>query len=243
MAKSSSRTAEKAKNGETFIIEAVAAKHTTEFESISQPTRPEAPEASQLHGAKKTHEHLGYMLVTAESNSVETQKVAEKLPERRVETLSRAELLSLSEKIIVDGTSLRQIYETHLVGERGLRRLVAEHLSGGDVKKILRHEIVEHEIDFERDPAVRDVKVPDQPFTRGAATTPGKETLNKLLEKASAGLGDSQSEAAAYYKARAAFEQEGKLGSQTNRRLVDISLIVTIAVLITLVAVLYLARH
>ena len=57
---------------------------------------------------------------------------------------------------MIDGSSLRQIYETRLVGERGLRRLVAEHLRGGDLKRAFRREITEREIDFERDPAMRD---------------------------------------------------------------------------------------
>ena len=77
-----------------------------------------------------------------------------------METLSRAELLSISEHIGVETSSLRNVYETHLIGEHALRRLVAEYLQGGDVQMALRREIVEHEIDHERDPALRDAVVP-----------------------------------------------------------------------------------
>ena len=79
---------------------------------------------------------------------------------KRIDTLSRAELMDLSEKVIIDGSNLRQIYETHLIGERGLRRLVAEHMHGGDLRKALRQEVLEREMDFERDPALRDLAPP-----------------------------------------------------------------------------------
>jgi hypothetical protein len=255
--------AEKVRSNGLVVVEAMAGKHVPETkpkpaEQLNPVERRSAPEASQLHGAKKTHERLGRMLITAEavagprpekSSAVvsrqtkpESGKMAE-IPQylrgRQVETLSRNDLLLVSEKIIVDGTSLRQIYETHLVGEKGLRRLVAEHLRGGDVKKILRQEIVEHEIDFERDPAVRDVAVPGPSGSTAVRTN--KAALDQLLEKASASLGDNGPEAVAYYKARAAYEQEQQ--DQVKHRLIDVGLTVTITILIVLVIVLYLTRH
>ncbi len=39
---------------------------------------------------------------------------------RRVETLGQAQLLSIAAEINIDGNNLRHIYETHMIGERGL---------------------------------------------------------------------------------------------------------------------------
>ena len=44
----------------------------------------------------------------------------------------------------------------HLIGEKGLRRVVAEYLRGGDFMKALKRELLEKEKDFERDPKLRD---------------------------------------------------------------------------------------
>lgn len=214
--------------------------------------RRAAPEASVLHGAK-AHEHIGHVLITAAeappkinpapelARAKQPEQVSRQATERQVETLSRAELLAISEKIIIDGSSLKQIYDTHLIGERGLRRLVAEHLHGGDVKKILRREIVEHEIDFERDPAVRDAAA-DAVSAPLNTTATGKATLDKLVRQASVGFGDNNP-AAAYYKARAAYEAQEQAEEKSRRRLVDVGLVAVITALTLAVVILFLTRH
>jgi hypothetical protein len=142
--------------------------------------------------------------------------------------MSRQELLAVSSKIRVDGTTLRQIYETRLVGERGLRRMVAEHLKGGDVKRQLRKEIIEREIDFERDPVLRDRAHMEEEL--------GNPTLKDLLEKAGANQ-SGESEEVSFYKARAAYESDEQVRQQQQRRLLDmgmVSVIVVLAIIITL---------
>jgi hypothetical protein len=160
--------------------------------------------------------------------------------DQHIGTMSRAELLVLSEQIIVDGSSLRQIYETHLIGERGLRRLVAEHMQGQDLKKALRQEVVEREIDFERDPDVRDI-VPQAALKAGAGGGQGKEALNALLERASIKINDSGEEAA-FFKARALYEANQLQQHKQQRRLIDFSLAAAISILILLIIALYLGR-
>jgi hypothetical protein len=204
-------------------------------------SRRKAPEARALH-IPEAPEHLGHVLVAAESKPAASyekapEPAAKPLTERRVETLNRRELLEISEKVKVEGSSLRQIYETHLIGERGLRRLVAEHLRGGDLKKALRREIVEREIDFERDPAMRDMA----PHATGSAPTGsggpgGKATLDKLVEKAAAKVDGTNSEEAAFYKARAAYEESERHQQQKQRRIIDVSLGLVVLTLIALVA-------
>lgn len=152
--------------------------------------------------------------------------------EKRAATLSRAELMRLSEEIIVDGSSLRQVYETHLIGERGLRRLIVEHEHGGDLKRVLREEIIAREMDFERDPALRDADIPK--LTGNDHTKAHKAALNELLEQAAAGLDDT-SEEAAFYKARALYEAGQLQQHRQQRRWVDITLAAVIAILIIMV--------
>lgn len=160
------------------------------------------------------------------------------MTERRVETLNRSELLSLSEKIIVEGSSLRQIYETKLVGEHGLRRLVAEYMRGGDIKKALRQEIVEREIDFERDPDLRDMAPGGLPASGGGSS--GQAALEKMLAGAKV-PGVDASQEAAYYQARAAYEAR-QAEQHNSRKVVDVAMTTIILLLVGLVTFLIVTR-
>ncbi len=194
--------------------------------------RQPAPEAHQLHGSKRSQEHIGHMLLAAESSGEKSDKAASR---RQIETMPRAELLSLSEKIMINGSSLRQIYESHLIGEHGLRRLIIEYRRGGDLEKALRVEVIERELDFERDPAMRGLS--------RQASTPimgdGRLALDTLLKHAAASLPEVQEEAA-YFKARAEYEAVESTRRHRQRRLIDIVLTTSIIVLISAVILLYL---
>lgn len=208
--------------------------------------RKPAAEAQQLHGTHEAPTHLGHMVMTAESHrrsqKGQEQGIDAKATgiEKSVETLNREELLRMAEKIVVDGSSLRQIYETKLVGERGLRRLVQEHLRGGDLKKALRREVIEREIDFERDPAMRDLVTHDPGPVTGGGTTPN-DKIHQLLQKAEVSS-EVNKEEIAFLKARASFEAKQQASKQRRRRAMDISMVTIIAVLFGLVAILIL-RH
>jgi hypothetical protein len=209
--------------------------------------RRAAPEAHQLHGKRQARERLGRMVVVAESTSP-TARIPERPDtptapalkvEKNVDTMARAELLALSDKIIIDGASLRQVYETRLVGERGLRRLISEHLQGGNVKKLLRKEIVEREIDFERDPAMRDQSPEDGGTSTGAG---GQASLKTMLDRVEPTIG-SDDEEKAYYKARTAYDTQQQSERRQKRRAADVSMGVVIAVLIALVLILLLSHQ
>ncbi len=210
-------------------------------------TKPKG--AEQLATEQQAPEHIGHMAITTEAKPTgRATKATVERPDqpssaiaegKRVETLSRAELMELSEKVIIDGSSLRQIYETHLVGERGLRRLLAEHLHGGDLKKALRREIIEREIDFERDPGLRDmapIQIPDD-----AGTDKGKAALEELLARVDV-ASDDKSEEAAFFKARAIYESSQLHQHKQQRRMLDISLAIIISALLILVIILYIMR-
>lgn len=190
--------------------------------------------------------HIGHMLLNTEtglaSRAAEEKMKVETAPTgppagKRIDTLNRVELMALGEQIVIDGSNLRQLYETHLIGERGLRRLVAEHMKGGDLRKALRQEVLEREKDFERDPAMRD-HLPPSP---GLADS-DNPTLEELLQKAEAGAGDN-SEEAAFLKARARYKavNQGHQYKQ-QRRFIDVSMILIITILVVLVIFMYLAR-
>lgn len=122
-----------------------------------------APRAETRLGMEKPRaEQLGRMVITAEAPTKTVEKIKqpgnirEAFRAEEVKTMDRTEMLLISEKIIVEGASLRRIYESGLIGEGQLRHLVAEHLAGKDIREDLRRDMVEHEIDFERDPQMRD---------------------------------------------------------------------------------------
>lgn len=68
-----------------------------------------------------------------------------------VKTMRREDLMIVSEKIVVEGANLKDMYDNNLFSERALRRLVSEYLKGKDIRPLLRKEIVEKEMDYERD--------------------------------------------------------------------------------------------
>lgn len=145
-----------------------ANKDAVVSEKISQESkRVPATEAHNIHGGLQ-FERIGQVLLSAaesetrkqtESSSVESDESQKVQPETIVQyiaSVGREELLDISSRIAVEGTTLRQAFETHLIGENALRRIIIEHIRGGDVKAALRREMMQHEIDFERDPYLRD---------------------------------------------------------------------------------------
>ena len=191
-------------------------------------------------------EHIGKVLVAAETVSrpvAESTRHTEKseksavpdvrTAQKRVEALSRNELLMLSEKIPVEGSTLRQVYETHLISERGLRRLVVEHLRGGDIVKAFRRELIERQIDFERDPKLRDT------IRKNLKGGGGKSsTLQKLL--AQHGLSADDDTQAAIATSRAAQQRNAKKAAKrrSQQKLMDASLLTIIAVLVAFIVLL-----
>lgn len=187
-----------------------------------------------LDGMQRAPEHIGHVLVAVTQPETGPK---DKEDGKHIDTLSRAELLNLSEKIVIDGSNLRQIYETHLVGEKGLRRLIAEYLREGDLRKALRQEVMEREIDFERDPILRDTAPQFE-----ADGLPSKKAMNDFLERAITTVNDSNEEAA-FFKARATYEAEELQRHKKRRAALDIVLAAFIATLILLIIILYLSRR
>ncbi len=150
------------------------------------------PERSRINlGKPERMEHIGKVIVAAEAPlSTAKLSVRERVirpnnlrqyfrPEE-VKTMRREDLLIVSEKIVVEGASLKDMYENSLFSERALRRLVSEYLKGKDIREQLRREIIEKEIDFERDPMLRDKN-------RSEASPQRRMLFERILETANTG--------------------------------------------------------
>lgn len=184
-------------------------------------------------------ERLGHMVIAAEA----PRKAAERTPDAKANTLrqsvraesvpamSRNELLEVSEKIVIEGASLRRIYESNLIGEKQLRHLVSEYLQGKDIRKDLRREMVEHEIDFERDPILR-----DRVRSRLANNEGGG--LGEMLAKA--GIADHEADPAFDHMVQRDQEQHQAAArkQKQQRVIVDVVLAATIVLLAVVVAIL-----
>jgi hypothetical protein len=135
--------------------EAYETRNVLEVRSINERVMPKTETAPVVRS-----EHLGLLTLKAAEKSVPNGAKAspEKVvntPKKKVEALSRAELLTAAAEVQVGATNLRRVYETNLITEQGLRRLVAVHESGDNVRESLEREIVEKETSYERDPHLR----------------------------------------------------------------------------------------
>ncbi len=206
-----------------------------------QPTRTQPGRSETRLGLEKPRraEQLGHMVMAAEAPKrvekiIERPKnIREGFKAEEVRTMPRTQLLELSEKIIVEGASLRKIYETNLIGEKQLRHLVSEYLQGKDIRRDLRREMVEREIDFERDPMLRD---------RVRSKMSGHDSgggLGELLAKA----GLVEKDDPALIHRAAANERQAQLKQQRQRRqqqAASAAIVTAITVLAIIVAVLAL---
>ncbi|HVV67059.1 MAG TPA: hypothetical protein VHB72_03240 [Candidatus Saccharimonadales bacterium] len=212
---------------------AIMTKHALER------ARVPALEANQLHGKKLPPERIGKVLMSAERPAQASVKKAEQKDRpaaRHSETMGRRELMEVSEKITVNNTNLRRIYESHLVGEQGLRRLVEAHMRGGDIRGVLQQEMLEHEIDFERDPVMRDHRPQQDVATRGAGAV-----LDSLLGQT--GLAESSGhEEYEVLKARVDHQAAETQKSARRRRGMDAAFAGTILILIAVIILLLVSR-
>lgn len=93
---------------------------------------------------------------STESRLPQTERQTRVVAAERVQRMDHRELLAVAEKIVIGGTSLRTIFEAKQITEPGLRRITTEYLSGGDIKAALKQELQVKEMQYERDPQMRD---------------------------------------------------------------------------------------
>jgi hypothetical protein len=239
---------------EQALVLAVAKRGGAEAKPAAATTR--RPEASVAVNAERMQpgrqetrlgmekpvraERLGHMVIAAEAPRKQAERVRMERPNsireafraEEVKTMSRNEVLELSEKIVVEGANLRRIYESRLIGEKQLRHLVTEYLQGKDIRKDLRREMVEHEIDFERDPILRDR------VRSHLATNNTGGGLGELL--ASVGIVENEADPALERRIAADEQRRAEAKRKHDRRqaMADTAMLTAIVVLATVVAVL-----
>ena len=227
------------KNLQLQLAARETAVRTLAFERLPEQRRREIAPAelpnSRLGLEKPARiERLGKAVVSAEAPR-EVKPELRNIRSEHVKDMGRNELLLLSEKVIVEGATLRQIYEQHLIGERGLRHLVSEYLQGKDIRKDLRKEMVEREIDFERDPILRDAAYQ----TTGGGTA--SVSLKQLLEKV--GASETPDDALiSVAKLKAEAQEEAAAKKRTRRIIADTAMATVIVLLAALVTILLLER-
>ena len=192
-------------------------------------------------------ERLGHIVVAVEAprktverpqlTSEKTDSIRSSFRPEQVPDMSRNELLELSEKIIIEGASLRHIYESRLIGERQLRHLVSEYLQGKDIRKALRHEMIEREIDFERDPILR-----DRVRNHMAESKGNSGGLGEMLAKA--GITTNETDPSFEHRLQKEAERREAQERKAHRQRVvaDTALATAVVVLAVIVAILALQR-
>ena len=179
---------------------------------------------------------------TTELNILHKLEKTEDLKESRsiekpVAVLSKNELVKIAENIKIDGTTLRKIFESHLISEKGLRRVISTFLRGGNIKRALNREILQRQIDFEKDPVLRD-SFGEPEYEKQEVTV--KDSVNSLLDKKGISFSNQPS-----------FYQHNEIPKKKNTdypikikkfKLADIILVLVILSLLTLMLVVLLNK-
>jgi hypothetical protein len=105
------------------------------------------------------------------------ERVSSVAPERQPKNveLKDEDIMRISETVRVGATSLRNVYEAKLITKSGLKRLVAEHLEGRDIRRGLAREFLAKELSYERDPKLRDIPADVTMAAGGTAATATSE--------------------------------------------------------------------
>ena len=180
------------KDTELRLQQAALKKRSVKTENIYQRravtpperTKPGLSETRLGLDKPKSVEHIGKVVMTGEQNKEKISKTGAGVKPEQVQTLRREDLLDLAEKIKVEGASLKSMFDSNLFGERALRRLVTHYLRGENIAAELRREIIERQIDYERDPQLRDLPHEDSDSLSFEAKP--VSSLERLLETAGA---------------------------------------------------------
>lgn len=104
--------------------------------------------------------------------------------------LTDKEVILISEKIKLENISLKQIFKNREISLNGMRRVVNAYLATGNFEKILKKELILHQIDFEKDPIYKDVRSDDNI----PAQYSSPKSVEQLLEEKNLILGNINSQ-------------------------------------------------
>ncbi len=152
----------------------------------------------------------------------------------QIQRLQPRELLAVAEKITVEGTNLRQIYEAKQITEPGLRRLSQEYLRGGDITAALAQEKQVKEMQYERDPQMRDRLAASYAEIDAANPQASSDALASLLAHG------SQPKVENYQSAQAAADQSDKDNAKPGSQTLVSAWITLVVILVIIIVVLAL---
>jgi hypothetical protein len=184
-----------------------------------QRVRPEVAERQKAEKLIATPAEITAVGVTAE----------------QVQKMEHHELLAAVEKIDIDGTNLRQIFEAKQITEPGLRRLTQEYLRGGDVRHALQYERQVKEMQYERDPQMRDRLAASYAEIDAARPQSAQEALSALLAQ------DAAPSPQVVRAAQQAAADEAKAAQKPHNQVLISAWVALIVVLVIIIAV--LAMH
>lgn len=185
----------------------------------------------QLAAAKETPTRIETLKARPKETAENNQQVQ---AEVKAQTMSREELIKVASKIEVDEVKLSAMFSNGLLGEKGLRRVVAEYLKGGNIKKILSKELIEREIDFERDPVFRDSGGSTLDYYRPSS-------VDALVKQSGIEWGEDRNQVVKTAPQKSAVKRlTTNITSSSPRRMIDIVMIFLIlALLIALLVIIY----
>jgi hypothetical protein len=76
-------------------------------------------------------------------------------PNRQVAAYTTPELRQAAEKVRVDGTTLKEMWDDGRLDERAVKRVITKFIEGRSVRAALNQELLENELRFEQDPKFR----------------------------------------------------------------------------------------
>ncbi len=115
-------------------IRSIALKQAIETTQI-EPENSEATHSPQPEANFKAHPVPIEQMQPVHMNQTPRPKPLSKEVVRSVEQSSTEELLRVANKIHIEGTTVRKLYETNQIDHRGLVAIVKESLRGGDIKR------------------------------------------------------------------------------------------------------------
>jgi hypothetical protein len=78
------------------------------------------------------------------------------ITDKKVAAYTEPELKQAAEKIRIDGTTLKEMWDRGQLNERSVKRVMAEFVEGRSVRAAINQELLDEELRYERDPKLRD---------------------------------------------------------------------------------------
>lgn len=238
---------------EQASAEAAEATETVEEDDVREDEAEQPKPSVMASGGEAPAPAVTAPELNRSSRAAEAKMDVESAPkgpstDQRLETLTRDQLLEMAEKVSIDGKSLRHAYEARVIGEKGLRRLLEEYERGGDMREALKREILEHQIDFERDPAMRDLAVASGKSGVAEGDNAEKQLMDKIMTAGAVAIDSADNEkdgAAAEEAGHAPYDHDYHPKNYHRRRkaFVDAALVSVISVLALLVVFVYVSRR